>query len=87
MFRLAATRGKTKERREEKITDKEIKEISDKEKVKSGRNRGRGSEGGVLGFLPAQALGLPLNFLCRRGFAVSQGRCWELVLTVGWGWW
>lgn len=49
MFRLAATRGKTKERREEKITDKEIKEISDKEKVKSSRNCGRGSEGGVRG--------------------------------------
>ena len=49
MFRLTATRGKTKERREEKITDKEIKEISDKEKVKSSRNCGRGSEGGVRG--------------------------------------
>lgn len=51
MFCLAATRGKTKERREEKIADKEIKEISDKEKVKRSRNCGRGRRGRGVGLV------------------------------------
>ena len=51
MFCLAVTRGKPKERREEKITDMEMKEISDKEKVKRSRNCGRGSRGWGVGLV------------------------------------
>lgn len=51
MFCLAATRGKTEERREEKIADKEIKEIGDKEKVKRSRTCGRGRRGRGAGLV------------------------------------